>query len=326
MFSNLIGNTQARYILERMIDEGKIPHAIILSGPSGVGKKLFAKELAKGIMGEAHSRKIDVQTHPDLRLLYPEGKTAMHSVSSIHQMQEQMALEPFEASSRVFIIDDADKMLPTSSNALLKTLEEPQEGNYFILITKHVDEVIPTILSRCRKIPFFPIPEKEIFEFLKKTEQIDELEAKKVAFLSHGSLEKAMQIIARKENVVRDMMIQILSDGSFHALKHLLAITKIEEYFTSLLDKEESIKYFTEVDSFFEELYYWYRDLHLLSIGANEEYVFHLDSLAVLKKQLSKKRLPLEKVRDLIEESRLAIHRSIKIKTVMEYLFSQISL
>ena len=161
MFSNLIGNPIAKDILTRLIASKKIPHAFLLTGPSGIGKKKFAIELAKGIMGGEHARKIDSGNHPDLRIFSPEGKSGMHPVVSIHQLQDQMALKPFEADSRVFIIDDADRMLATSSNALLKTLEEPEDRNYIILITSQAEDVIPTIHSRCRTIPFFSINEKE---------------------------------------------------------------------------------------------------------------------------------------------------------------------
>ena len=119
-------------------------------------------------------------------------------------------------------------------------------------------------------------------------------------------------------------MIEILSDQRFHVLKHAVNLTKIEQYFSVFLEEEQSVKYFIEVDSLLEELYYWYRDLHLLSVGASVDYIFHLDSLNILQQQVSRKVLPLEKIGELIEESRLAAHRSIKIKTVLEYLFSQL--
>ena len=326
MFSNLIGNPIAKEILTRLIANKKIPHAFLLTGPSGVGKKKFALELAKGIMGQEHVRKIESGNHPDLRIFSPEGKSGMHPIASIHQLQEQMALEPFEAYSRVFIIDDADKMLPTSSNALLKTLEEPEDRNYIILITSQAEDVIPTIHSRCRTIPFFSINEKELYELIKERSDKPDSEAKRLAFLSHGSIGKALSLLENPQDPKRELLLEILSSSSFNAVHLASPIAKLEQLLAvKSEDDSDSTKYFLEVDSLFEEIYYWYRDLHLLSLGVSPDFVFHLDHLNLLQ-QKDKSSLPsMEKVGKLLEECRLAIHRSIKLKTVLEYLFCQIN-
>ena len=66
-------------------------------------------------------------------------------------------MAPFEAKAKVFIIKDADRMLPPSANALLKTLEEPTYDSYIIMTTSNLDEILPTIASRCFKINFSSI-------------------------------------------------------------------------------------------------------------------------------------------------------------------------
>jgi DNA polymerase III subunit delta' len=326
MFSNLIGNPIAKDILMRLIASKKIPHAFLLTGPSGIGKKKFAMELAKGIMGPEHIRKIDSGNHPDLRIFSPEGKSGMHPVVSIHQLQDQMALKPFEADSRVFIIDDADRMLATSSNALLKTLEEPEDRNYIILITSQAEDVIPTIHSRCRTIPFFSINEKDLYQLIKERSDKPDPEAKRLAFLSHGSIGKALSLVESTLDPKRDLLIEILSSSSFNAVHLASPIQKLDQLISVKTDEDsDSTKYYLEVDSLFEEIYYWYRDLHLLRLGVSPDFVFHLDHLNLLQEK-DKSSLPsLEKVGKLLEECRLAIHRSIKLKTVLEYLFSQIS-
>jgi len=105
-----------------------------------------AFDLAKQLLGP--SPKIDSGNHPDLHYYAPEGKSGLHPIASIHQMIAEMSLPPFEAKCKVFILEDADAMLPSSSNALLKTLEEPNEDTYFLLMTHHPDRLLPTIRSR----------------------------------------------------------------------------------------------------------------------------------------------------------------------------------
>lgn len=325
MFSKLIGNPQAKQTLSKIIESRQIPHAFLFTGPSGVGKKQFALELAKGILGPSHARKIDSGHHPDLRIFSPEGKSGMHAIASIHQLQDQMALEPFEASGRVFIIEDAERMLATSSNALLKTLEEPEKNNYLILITSQPEDVIPTIHSRCRKIPFFPIAEKELYQLIKDTSDKTDVEARRIAFLSHGSLEKALTLLEKPQDPKRDLLIEVLSHPRFDSVTFATHITKLEQLLVNKSEEEsDSTRFYTDVDRLFEEIYYWHRDLHLLSLGVTPDFVFHLDHLNLLQ-QKEKRSLPsLEKVGKCLEECRLAVHRSIKLKTVLEYLFTEL--
>lgn len=120
----------------------QIPNSLLLIGAS----KEEALEMTKQILGP--SPKIDSGNHPDLHYYAPEGKSDLHPIASIHQMIGEMSLPPFEAKRKVFILEDAEKMLPSSSNALLKTLEEPHEDTYFLLLSRHPDRLLPTILSR----------------------------------------------------------------------------------------------------------------------------------------------------------------------------------
>ncbi|MBS0629001.1 MAG: hypothetical protein JSS30_02110 [Verrucomicrobia bacterium] len=125
-----------------------LPNSVLLIGAS----KENALDLAKQILGP--SPKIDSGNHPDLHLYAPEGKSELHPIASIHQMISEMAMPPFEAKNKVFVIEDAEKMLPSSSNALLKTLEEPNQDTYFLMMTHHPDRLLPTIVSRLFPIQF----------------------------------------------------------------------------------------------------------------------------------------------------------------------------
>lgn len=160
-FSSLIGNTQAKTLLLRWLENRQVPNTLLFCGPSGVGKKTFAIALASALMGGKHNVKIEKGVHPDLHILQPEGKIGMHTIESVRSFIEQIALPPYEASIKVFIVSDAHRMLPTAANALLKTLEEPSFDSYIILTTDEPDLLLPTIVSRCRKVPFFSIHEKE---------------------------------------------------------------------------------------------------------------------------------------------------------------------
>lgn len=126
----------------------KPPQVLLFEGPKGVGKGecsiSFALELLKTTKKDP----------PDLRQLFPEGKAHHHPMHAIKRFIEEASLPPFEAEKKVFIIHEAERMLPSSSNALLKTLEEPLPAVVIILVTSHSDRLLPTITSRCFSVPF----------------------------------------------------------------------------------------------------------------------------------------------------------------------------
>ncbi len=125
---------------------------LLFSGPSEAVNLELAKEWAQKLIGP--SPKIDAGTHPDLHIYAPEGKASLHTVASMQTIVHEMALPPFEAPYKLFIICEAEKMQPAASNTLLKTLEEPPADTRFLLLSSAPEELLPTILSRCTKIPF----------------------------------------------------------------------------------------------------------------------------------------------------------------------------
>jgi len=104
------------------------------------------------IMGEEHRAKILSSNHPDVHIYHPEEKSGRYPITTIRAFINEMALPPFEAKRKVFFLFDAEKMLPTSSNALLKTLEEPSEDSFVVLFSENPNALLPTIASRLHQI------------------------------------------------------------------------------------------------------------------------------------------------------------------------------
>jgi Cdc6-like AAA superfamily ATPase len=138
--------------LRSILNSQKIPHALLFAGPRGGGKKNAAHQFVAALL----QTKKNIENHPDVHLFYPEGKTGMHPVSAIRKLIEDAALSPFEAQWKTFLLHEAEKMLPTSSNALLKILEEPPPQTVILLLSDHPERLLPTILSRCQTITFLP--------------------------------------------------------------------------------------------------------------------------------------------------------------------------
>lgn len=141
-------------LLKSRLEHKTVANTLLFVGPTGAGKRAVAQALAAALMGPAHIAKIEKGLHPDFRLVEPQGKTALHPVETIRMLTHESALPPFEAPCRVFVIDEAHRMLPTSSNALLKTLEEPAPRTYFVLLSTDPQSLLPTVVSRCQRYDF----------------------------------------------------------------------------------------------------------------------------------------------------------------------------
>lgn len=322
LFSRLIGNESAQAALIRMSQEKKVPNTLLFYGPDGIGKSLFAIALAELLMGRAHAHKLEHLNHPDLHIYRPEGKTAVHTIETIRALIEEASFPPFEAPVKFFLIHDAHQMLPVSSNALLKTLEEPFPDTYFILLTSSLDALLPTIISRSRKVPFFPIPQSQIQTFIQEKWKKSAEEARRLAFLSHGSLSIAHQLTLQNELPYRKQLIDILSLSLPGEYPQLVKLLKQLEESCSQEEEEESVSSFqNQIDFLFQEILMWYRDLHLLKDGIAPEYLYHLDHIDLLKSALTRPLPLLEKVLEHIGIARLAAQRNVRLSTFFEHFF-----
>ncbi|MFH1063013.1 MAG: hypothetical protein V1747_09060 [Candidatus Omnitrophota bacterium] len=97
---------------------------------------------------------IAIRQHPDIYWIQPKGASATIKIEDIRKLNERINLKPFQAERKIFIIQDAQRMGPEASNALLKTLEEPPQNASVILIAKNAAELLPTIVSRCKLVRF----------------------------------------------------------------------------------------------------------------------------------------------------------------------------
>lgn len=212
-----------------VIRRGRLAHAYLFTGPPGIGKRLFAIELAKGLLCEHpdaekkeilegcdHCRsciQIEAGTHPDFVYAErPEDKNEF-PIGLIREVRERFALKSARGKGKVVVLNDAEDFNEESANAFLKTLEEPPPGSVVILITSNPDRQLPTILSRCQLIRFAPLPLPEIEAILraKKSESgeasIQEEIVPRLVRLSGGSLGIALALADPALWVFRRLLI-----------------------------------------------------------------------------------------------------------------------
>lgn len=322
-FSQIIGNESARAMLLRMVEHKTVPHALLFCGPAGVGKGAHALEVAKCLMGPSSIHKLCSGNHPDLHVLYPEGKAGLHPVESIRTLLKEATLPPFEAPVKVFIIHDAHHMLPASSHALLKTLEEPIAHTYFILISDQPESILQTIVSRSRKIAFFLIPEKDIACFAQEKWHKDPHEAQRLAFLAHGSFAKASRLAHQSEEKNQSLIHSLVSLSFPQGYARLLFLC--EEFEKNTTSNEDKPHAEGTIDDLLEKIFAWFRDLHLLKNRIAPEHLYHLDAVQVLQEQAQGEIPSLECVLNELLKFRFALQRHVKIRVALEHFFLSIA-
>lgn len=176
-----IGNTKAVKLLEKSMENGRVSHAYLFSGPENVGKLALAKIFSRSlILEKPFDLGIKEEKNPfDLIVLSPEIeekkgiiKEKEIKIESIRSLQKELALFPYEGKYKILIVDNAHKLTVSSQNALLKILEEPNETSIIILVTHEESKIIPTIKSRCQKVNFSLVDTEKIRKELQVSKEI----------------------------------------------------------------------------------------------------------------------------------------------------------
>jgi len=207
----LIGHQKQWEFLKKSAEIGKLSHALLFSGQEKLGKKTIALKFVKFLFGQ----EILNPPHPDFIFVEPEKKEIQ--ISQIRDLSWKLALKPFTASFKAAIIDQAHLMNQEAQNCFLKTLEEPKGKTILILITEYPEFLFPTIRSRCEVIKFYPVPKKEIENYLKKQE-IKEREAQIISQISQGKPGVAIdflnqtQKLKKREELINELIKLIKSD------------------------------------------------------------------------------------------------------------------
>lgn len=140
--------------------------------------------------------------------------TNFHPIEIIHWLKTEMSYKPVIAQKKIIIIVDADKMRHDAANALLKTLEEPQQDTLFILTCERITSILPTIRSRCQIIRFSNLKRDDIIRYLTDNYKLPMNEAQIAASVSEGSIRKVRRFITDKESFMPDVKLMNMLDRS----------------------------------------------------------------------------------------------------------------
>lgn len=289
--------------LQGILESGRVPHALCFAGGKGAEKERLITDFANKL----------VETPLDIHRVLPEGTLALHTIESLRALIDGVFLPPYGNKKKVFIVEDAERMLPASSNALLKTLEEPSSSAVIILLIQNERALLPTIRSRVQLITLDQ--EKEMAK---------EVEEKWIWLLSnlnhlpiHSLLEEVQLLAASLDEMKKELEVE--------EIKGIEKSTVQKHMEEKILEGKASLSLSQRLLEIYSLILYWYRDLQLLKLAGEKEHIYHKNSLRELESRVALSQIPpLEPIFKHIEKLKQMIERSGSLKNCFESFFLQL--
>jgi DNA polymerase III subunit delta' len=329
-FQEIAGHRLTLGLLARAVARRSLPPSLVFAGTRGVGKQRTATALAQALNclspradvvleGGAGIRDVTLAIdacgacaacsriargiHPDVITLAPDPEAGNIKVDAVRELIDRIGYRPFEGRWRVVIIDDADTLVDSAQNALLKTLEEPPSSSVFVLVTAQPDTLLPTVRSRCPQVRFAPLSAAEIAAHLQKAHGMTPPVAHATAAMADGSIGVALESGTEGVTAIRDGAQRLLEGlarpGSMRArLGAAQAIVGKTPKGYGVGERESVAMHLRVLQTML-------RDIGVLSISADSCALANADLAAVL-----------ERLRPAFDHARLvhaftAVHRAI---------------
>jgi DNA polymerase-3 subunit delta' len=240
-WKNILGHDAQIDHFRKLVAAGRLPHALLFVGPPSVGKTLFARTLAQGLLCETQSpellapcgtcpscKQVDAETHPDFIVARrPEDRSELPIKVIREEVCAKLALKPMMGKYRIAIVEDSDELTTQAANAFLKTLEEPGPGSVLILIGSSPDAQLETIVSRCQVVRFSPLGVEDLETILKNRGLVTQAaEAHQLAQQAEGSVARALALADHEYQDARRAILRELSSDANPSGPRLARLTE----------------------------------------------------------------------------------------------------
>lgn len=295
--------------------KGTLAHAHIIFGEDGSGKSMVAKTLGRIILNPENpdTKERDV----DLKEIRLKGKSI--GVDEVREIVTEASYRPFIGDKKVIIIYDGDKMTIQAQNALLKTIEEPPNGVFFIILSESKDALLPTIRSRCQNLRLYPLSREEMKEYINKNHKVPEDKIGELVAISQGIPGKVDDFL--NDEKIRQRLDSMLTLLELHS--KILSIRDRNNAYILIMNK--IIK--EDPENYFEEFINLLRDMAVVRTGRLYKNIIFLYN----EKRVEEiaQRFTLTQINNLIDIlseglDLLAPGRNINKETVVDYVLLKI--
>ncbi len=319
---NTIGHDSIVALLRSSLDEGRIAHAYMITGPRHLGKMTLAMDLASALNCTGQDRPCRECTqcdrvfrglHTDVKVVGID-KGVMISIDQIREMQREISLAPFEGANRVIIFDESEYLSEDAANGLLKTLEEPPEQVVLVLLAPDTATVATTLSSRCQLLELNRVPGATIVDALIRLHNLDTATADQIARIARGRpgwAFRAAEDPGILENLFNKLieMEEIVEESVEDRFVHAADIASIFDR-----NRETGRR---ELDLWLD----WWRDLMLIKADT-PELITHISRLEPMRATASKlTAVQIASTIAAISETVLFLERNVNSRLAIEQLF-----
>jgi DNA polymerase-3 subunit delta' len=204
-FDRLIGQEWLSGRLREAIRADRLPHALLIVGAPGSGKRALAREIGKALLCEGGTgdgcdacracRLVEHGNHPDFAVFSRQPEDSFVRIEAARALIAALALRPFGGGRKVAVLPEVNLLTEAAANCLLKTLEEPPGDAVLLLLADSAAEVLPTVLSRCQIVKVAPLAPEVVAEALKQRHGVPADRAAYAGAMSGGSLGRALELV-----------------------------------------------------------------------------------------------------------------------------------
>ncbi|MGN1377154.1 MAG: DNA polymerase III subunit delta' [Dorea sp.] len=320
-FKDVVGHKDIIQYIRNAVTSGQVSHAYIMNGERGSGKKLLASLFAMTLLCEkkgpdpcnnCHScKQANSGNHPDIiRVTHEKPNTI--SVDDIReQVNNTVAIKPYQGPYKIYIIDRAELMTPQAQNALLKTIEEPPEYAVFMLLTENAEVLLPTINSRCVMLKLRNIKDTLIKRYLMEHLQVPDYKADVCTAFAQGNVGRAIMLANSEHfNEIKEEAVQLLK--YIHEMELSEVIAAVNNITT----------YKLEITDYLDIIMIWYRDVLLYKATKEIDKVVFKDQINFIKEQAKTSSYEgIEKILKSLEKAKTRLKANVNFELVMELLF-----
>jgi len=293
-FGELVGQHQVAQALSNAITTSRVGHAYLFTGARGVGKTSTARILAKCLNCQAGPTPepcgqcdacVSIASGDDVDVLEIDG-ASNRGIDEIRQLRSNVNVRPSRSRFKIYIIDEVHMLTVPAFNALLKTLEEPPEHVKFIFCTTDAEKIPITVLSRCQRFDFAPVPTDSIIErlrFIVQEEgvQADDAALRLLARRASGSMRDSQSLLEQLlsfsgDRITEDSVHTMLGTAQSGRLQAIVERLIARDAAQALDQLDAAIREGVDVGQLAEQLLGWLRDVLAACVGCQPDLMLHV--------------------------------------------------